>query len=801
MRSIHNRLPGRRLLALAISNTLLFLALPAAHAADGETPACPAGVLKCPKKPVSFEMCGKNDLLDFYVPGLPTEGDRSKAPRDASALKVSSPDDAHYVLEGEAQIRQLDLFLHADRIRYDSETTDYSAEGHVTYQDRSLLLSADNAKGNADLDQCTLDHVRYQLLGARGNGVATVAVMDDPDHAKLTDATYSTCDIGNQQWAFSARDMDLDRTEGVGRAHNVTFRIHDVPVFWLPYARFALDDRRVSGFLFPNVGYSNRRGFDLTLPYYLNLAPNYDATLLPRLMTDRGVMLGGEFRYLTDTSKGTFSAEVMPHDNMANDEERDYATSLPDSRWWYRFQDTTQFSSNWAAAADINRVSDDRYFEDFGRGLYSSAVSFLPSSAYINGRGEWWNASIGGDSYQITDPTLGQQFEPYRRLPRATFNADRALIGDFSTGVNSEFVAFSKDHALEGQRLDLFPYIAYPIETASYFVRPQLGYRWTTYNLDHLDLAQNPLLTRDHPDRGVPVFSLDTGLVFEREMHFGDEAWTQTLEPRAYYLRVPYRDQADLPVFDTQEIPFSFGELFRSNRFVGADRQMDANNLSLALTTRFLDNTTGAERVSASIGQIRYFNQQRVQLPNSNNTTGTPTDWSGSNYVAQLNMQLDDDWRVSTQYQWDPHKRQQGGTDITGKPYFVGRSTDLAAVSIQRRIGTDGIVNFSYRYRRGLLEQYDASAVYPISERWRLVGRWTYSVMEKRTVEALAGVEYDSCCVAVRVVGRHYVNTYNFATANASANNAIMFELQFKGLGAFNGQTEGVLRRGILGYQ
>jgi LPS-assembly protein len=788
VRSIPHHLPGRRLLALAISNILPLIALaPAAHAADSAAQACPAGVFKCPKKPVSFEMCGKNDLLDFYVPGLPTEGDRSQAPRDASALKVSSPDKTHYVLEGEAQIKQLDLFLHADKISYDSETTDYHADGHVTYQDRSLLLSADSAKGNADLDQCTLDDVRYQLLGARGNGVATVAVMDDPEHARLTNATYSTCDLSNQQWAFSARDMDLDRAEGIGRAHNVTIRIHDVPVFWLPYARFALDDRRESGFLFPTVGYSNHRGFDLTLPYYLNLAPNYDATLLPRLMTDRGVMLGGEFRYLTDSSKGNINVEVIPHDNNVVQEELDDNTTLPESRWWYRLQDTTGFSPNWVASIDINRVSDDRYFEDFGRGLYSSAVSFLPSSAYLIGRGDWWNASVGGDEYEITDPTLSSQFEPYRRLPRATFNAEHVVLGNLDAGVNSEFVSFSKDQALEGQRLDLFPYLAYPIETAAYFVRPQLGYRWTTYNLEHLDIAQNPLLTTQHPDRGVPIFSLDSGLVFEREVHFGDEAWTQTLEPRAYYLRVPYRDQTDLPLFDTQEIPFSFGELFRTNRFVGADRQMDANNLSLALTTRFLENASGTERVSASIGEIRYFDDQRVQVPGV-----PPTDFGGSAYAGEIDLHLSDRWRVVLDQQWNPNTHR----------------TDLSTFTLQNRFGDNGIVNASYRYRRDFLEQVDLSAALPITPSWRVIARENYALNDPLapptsphgtsgyTLERFVGVEHDTCCLAWRVIARHWIQN-----VEGQADNALYFELEFKGIGSVGQKTDTFLRRGILGYQ
>lgn len=786
----------QRLLVAAI-----FLALGSlAHAQGGDAPNCPVGVFKCPQKPISWEMCSKSDLLDFYVPDLPTTGDRSSVPRDASALKVTSPDKSHYVLEGEAQIKQLDLLLHADRITYDTDTTDYSTEGHVRFQDRSILMSAERASGNADLDRCTLEGVEYQLLSSRGNGVAQVAVMDDADHTKLSGARYSTCDLRDQQWAFAAREMVLDRVEGIGRARNVTFRVFNVPVFWLPYMRFPLDDRRVTGFLAPAIGYGSRRGVDVTLPYYLNLAPNYDATLLPRVMSQRGFMLGGEFRYLTDSSKGEFSFDYLPKDDMAADEEREYGQRVPDSRWWYRWRNSTTLNSNWGVGVDLNRVSDNRYFEDFGRGLYSSAISFLQSNAYLNGHGSWWSASIGGDDYQITDPALPQIAEPYRRLPRATFTAEKAVLGDLTGGVESEFVAFGKSafwsgnpgsrtrmQPVEGQRFDVFPYLAYPIETSAYFVRPQIGYRYTAYSLDHLDSANNPLLKNRHPSRGTPIFSLDTGLIFERSLTFRDTAWTQTLEPRAYYLRVPYRDQDDIPLFDTQEIPFTFGQMFRTNRFVGADRQMDANDLSLALTTRFLEDATGTERLSASIGQIRYFDDQRVQLPNR-----PPTDWSGSTYAAEIDVRPSDRWRVVLDQQWNPNSKH----------------TDLSTVTVQNRYGSEGVVNFSYRYRRDFLEQVDLSALVPLTPGWRLIGRWNYALnnpnpnpadpkgYEGRTLERFIGVERDTCCVSWRLLARDWIRNIE-----GERDKALYFELEFKGVGSIGQKTDDFLRRGILGFQ
>lgn len=757
------------------------------HAEDSSAPSCPLGVLKCPKKPIDYSMCRKNDLLDFYVAGLPTEGERGDFPANASANAVRSTDEKHYQFEGDAELKRLDQLLRADEILYDSETTDYDARGNVRYQDRGLLLSADNAKGNTNLDQCTLDNARYQLLSSRGNGEAKVIVVEDTSHANLTESTYSTCDLVTPQWTFRSREMKLDQDEGIGRARDVTFLVHDVPVFWLPFARFPLDDRRVSGFLFPDFGYSDQRGFDVTLPYYLNLAPNYDATLLPRLMTDRGLMLGGEFRYLTDSSTGTFAFEYMPHDDKVDEENALYSDSVPDNRYWYKWTDVTGFNQNWSASVNINRVSDDRYFEDFGRGLYSSAISLLPSSAYLNGHGDWWSASIGGDEYQITDPTIAEQFEPYRRLPRMTFNGEKEFLGDLSWGVNSEFIAFSKDHALEGQRFDVFPYLALPIETAAYFIRPQIGYRYTTYNLEHLSESTNPLVDNSHPDRGVPIFSLDTGLVFERSLTIGDEAWTQTLEPRAYYLRVPYRNQDDIPIFDTQEIPFSFGELFRTNRFVGGDRQMDANNLSLALTTRLLEDATGEEHLSASIGQIRYFEDQRVQLP------GVPrTDFSDSTYAGEIDLRINDRWRITLDQLWNPN------TD----------RTDLSAVTLQNRFGDSGVVNLSYRYRRDFLEQVDLSALVPITPAWRLIGRWNYALndptavptdpngQDGRTLERFIGIEHDSCCIAWRVLARHWIHTIE-----GDADNAIYFELEFKGIGSLGQKTDDFLRRGILGYQ
>ena len=765
-----------RLLPLSIGFALhAAAAAPPAPAGSPSTdaPACPIGVYRCPKKADDFSLCKPSALLEFYEPGLPTTGDREAAPADMQADRFDSSDSKKYVLTGHARLQRVDQLLQGDRLSYDSESTAYTAEGHVRYQDRGLLLAADKAQGTTTPNASTLDQVRYQVLSSRGNGTADRARLLDADHAALDRVSYSTCDIDDRRWELRARDMSLNQDQGVGRAHDVTMRWGDVPFLWLPYARFPIDDRRHSGFLYPSLGSSNNGGFDMTLPYYLNLAPNFDATLYPRLIWDRGLMLGGEFRYLTDTQRGKVEFTSLPHDRAANRE-----------RGYFHFENYGVLSSHWGVSVNLNDVSDDRYFEDFGNTLTTVATSLLPSSAYLNGRGSWWSASIGGDRYQITDPSLSDLSEPYQRLPRATFEGEHDLAGPLRVGLDGEFVAFHKSCTREGgsrvcptngQRLDLYPYLALPLEGASWFLRPELGVRSTRYDLDPGNDAIAGSLSDTSPQRTVPIASVDAGLVFERDARLFGEDMLQTLEPRLYYLRVPYRDQSDLPVFDTQPISFDFGQLFRTNRYTGADRQTDANNLTLALTSRLLESDSGVERVAASLGQIRYFDDQRVQLPGQ-----PPTDYAGSDYVGQLDLRLSERWRLSLAEQWDPNRDR----------------SDLGTFSLQHRFGREGVLNLSYRYRRDFLEQADIAALVPLNERWRLVGRWNYSLRDDKTLEGFFGVEHDDCCTAWRILARHYV--HNVA---GDSTNALYFELEFKGIGALGQKTDDFLRRAILGYR
>jgi LPS-assembly protein len=790
------KLPPRRLLAVAAALAVFGGQADASNAqispaspANQTDLACPLGSFHCAPRPLNYAMCRPNALLEFYDPSLGKDTSlRETSPTLVQAQHVDSSNQSVYHLSGEVKLQRADQQLQAERIDYNDGSTDYDARGNVRYQEAGQLLAASHMRGNTEASRGIADDVRYQMLDARGTGTAGQGQMLDAQHTRYSQATYSTCDVGHHLWEFRAKSITINKETGVGVARNATMRLGNVPFLYLPYFSFPVDDRRKSGFLYPTIGNTSRSGYEISTPYYLNLAPNYDATLDPRMYSERGAMLAGEFRYLTPGSRGQLNVEYVPNDHGESD---GLADTKDDSRYLVKFSDRTLLWKGWQFVGSYNHASDSSYLYDYGDALSHAAVYTLGSNAAIVGGGKWWNASFGGTIYQNVNPFVTDRGLPYRQLPYAKFSMDVPLSRWLEFGMDTSAVAFRKTGSVEGQREDIYPYLAADFGTSAWFVRPRLAYRYTAYQLgsDYQDYGyRGPLgngattpFDQKSPSRSLPVVSLDSGLVFDRSTTLFGSGYTQTLEPRLYYLYVPYRNQNNLPLFDTNVMSFDYWQLFSTNQFSGADRQMDANNLTAALTTRLLDDG-GVERVSASIGQIHYFSPQKV----------LNTDWVRSAYVAQLDVQLSDRWRLNSAYQWSPNTRL----------------TDMAAVQLQRRLRTDGIFNFSYRYRRGLLEQYSASVVYPVSERWRLVGAWTYSVKDRESVDALAGVEYDSCCVSLRLVGRSYVNQgyYGFGPVPAGGNinhrdNAVMFEVVFKGLGSTGGQIDPLLRRDILGYQ
>ncbi len=701
-------------------------------------------------------LCARDPALAEYRPAAGRIGERESATTDIHAQRISSETREKLRLEGNVEIERADQRIQADAVDYDRAGDTVDAQGNVRYHDERLFVRGSRVRSQLEAGTSQLDDIRYRMIDTGANGTATRAEVLDENRRRFHHVDYSTCPPQARDWELRASRIDTDDARNRGEGRNVSLRFKGVPLLYLPYATFPLREERKSGFLYPQLGSGSNGGFDLTTPYYLNLAPNVDATLYPRIITDRGFQFGGELRYLYPQHQGLVTGSYLPDDDEAGID-----------RHSYHVEHFGSFGPNYQLQVNLNRVSDDRFFEDLGDSLYTSATALLPSYAYLRGRGEWWNFALGGDDYQVTDPRLTQQSEPYRRLPRVTFDAERALLPWLVAGVRSEGAVFSKEDAIEGTRIDVTPFVRFPIERSGWYVRPEFALRQTNYEIkDELE---------DTPTRTTPIASLDAGLLFERNVTWFDRSLRQTLEPRLYYLFVPYRNQDALPLFDTQELTFSFGQLFRTNRFAGADRQADANQLTAALTTSVFDAESGDEIARASLGQIRYFEEQRVQLPGI-----PPRDFSQSAWVGELDVRLNDRWRVAVTQQWNPE------TD----------RTDLSSVRLQRRIGARSVANLSYRYRRDLVEQLDGSVAVPLSDRWHLVARWLYSLPEQRTLEAFGGFEYQSCCFAFRVLGRHYVRN-----TEGDSNNAIFLELELKGLGSIGRDAEDFLSRAILGYR
>ena len=765
-----SRLPDRR---VRISFRLLplplciALALPA-HARDSE----------------NWGLCPIDDavpaFLDAPVPTGVTEN-RIDLPTDISGDALSASESDRTVFQGNVALRRGDQFLGTDKMTYNQDGT-YLAEGSVRYQDSGMRIVAERARGDQEADTHTIEDLRYQLIEQRGNGGAERIDMHG-DQGALVGSTYSTCPPSQRAWELRAREIDFDTEKGVGVAHNAVVRIGKVPVLYVPWLMFPIDDRRRTGLLYPAVKISGRNGFDWRQPIYLNLAPNYDATLTPRIMTERGVQLGGEFRWLYPGGRGELSGEWMPKDKLPENEPGRYLNDLNgrpiagarlpgNDRGQFKFNGVHGLGRGWRAQAKLGWVSDSHYLEDFSNSLYGLSNWQIRSAAGVYGRGRHWDAGLMADHNQLADYTLTKRNLRYDRMPRAYLNWAQQISGLLQAGINMEAVRFRHEVRNEGSRLDLKPYISMPLEGASWFVTPKLAWRYTAYQLDDALTAANG--GDSAPTRSLPISSVDAGLFFDRKMSFGGDSYLQTLEPRVFYLNVPYRDQGGLPRFDTNPMTFSWGQLFRDNRYTGPDRQIDANQLTTAVTTRFINEADGRERLSASLGQIQYFDDSRVVVPGE-----AAVERGKSAWVADVGVSPTNRWSINAAYQWDPKYRRQ----------------DLASIRTRYLIGDSGVVNLGYRYRRDLTEQADFSFLYPLNPSWSVVGRYYYSIDDRKLLESIAGVQWESCCMAVRLIARRYIRE-----RNGELDDSLRLEFELKGLGSAGQKTESILSRAILGY-
>ncbi|TVQ49346.1 MAG: LPS-assembly protein LptD [Gammaproteobacteria bacterium] len=674
-----------------------------------------------------------------------------------------SADDADLVREGisrltgDVQIRGAGRLLRAESAEFDSDTLELRVTGGVEYRDGNLIVRSEDADFDGTAQRIEFSASTFSLprRPARG-GAGSLEVRGDRT-VRLRDVLYTSCPEGNEDWRLRAGDIRLDADSGFGTGRNVRVDFLGVPILYTPWITFPITDDRKSGFLFPQLRRSNRTGADVSVPYYFNLAPNYDLTLEPRLMSRRGLLLGSEFRYLTRSSEGQAGIEFLPSDQVSGDDRR--YTNL-----FHR----TGFGERIRLTVDGSEVSDGAYFEDLGGGVVSTSQTHLDRRLDVEYLGRDLRALARFQGYQTIDEQILDEERPYRRLPQFLVEGhwpERWLGTDLR--LTGELVNFDRRVGVTGWRMDMQPEISRRFGPPGLYLRPAVALQHTRYRLDNL-----PEDAPRDPSRTLPIGTLDLGALFEREVR--DGRLLQTLEPRLQYVHIPFRDQDRLPVFDTIEPDFGLVQLFRSNRYLGVDRVGDTDQVNLGLTTRVLDETSGRERLRLTLGQTRYLADAEVGLPGA-----PPPGRNSSEYVGELGLVLAERWRLDLGQQWN--------SDLS--------ATTRSEARLQYRRDDQRLINLAYRFRRGALEQGDVSFMWPASERWNFIGRYNYSLRERASLDRFAGVEYRSCCFSVSLVARRYISR-----RTGGSDTAIALQIELRGLASVGDSTRDFIERGIIGY-
>ncbi|OGI40044.1 MAG: hypothetical protein A2140_08595 [Candidatus Muproteobacteria bacterium RBG_16_62_13] len=679
-------------------------------------------------------------------------------PSSISADEVQAEGKEWVEFRGNVEYRRGTDRITTEHLRYHKPTDTLEATGTVNFENaaRERIQTASlKLKIEDEIGETGVSRYNFGLIPARGESRKIEFL--GPGITRLHDVSYTTCPEGQDSWFLKARQLDIDKNDQLGRARGVRIEFMDVPVFYLPYIYFPIGNQRQSGVLPPRIGHSSTFGSYLEIPYYLNLAPNYDDTFTARYMTQRGLMLRNEFRYMTQNSEGSFSLEGLPHDQMANEE-----------RYAGYYHHRQKLNPDWSTTIDLRGVSDKQYLADFGDHISITSQTHLPTNAELVYRGSRWTFTTRVSSFETIDTTIPVADKPYQRLPQLTLGLQPGGVKNgWQPHFDGEWVNFDRRNTtLTGFRTTARPALSFPLSNAWGHFIPKAGAHYTSYNLNN---APDPA-----PSLARGFASLDTGLAFVRNTRYWGQSYQQTLEPRLYYLYVPARDQNHLPVFDTALADFNFDGLFRENRFTGGDRIGDANHLTLAVTSRFLDDRDGHERLRLSLGQIFYYADQTVGLPNGIGVDNR----NDSDLVGEMILWMSGHWhtRLSAQYDQRSDRAQK------------------ESITFQYQPDRRRIVNLGYRFVRDQVGQSDISVEWPIAGRWTARGRSLYSFRDDRNLESYLGAEYNACCWAARAYAyRRYDDT-------RGAVNGIHFEFQLVGLSKYGKVPESPLSQSLFSF-
>ena len=775
----------------------------------------------------------------------PPKDETTPRPAFLSALRMSGEVNREFNAEGEAELRKIGTVVNADRLTYWPLDDETEAEGDVRLQQGEDVVSGPKMRLRIEDQVGYVEQPSYQLkrqlMGGKAaddransnrqleelsrqswwnSGFASPQAMniapgqtrigeklglaqatesrgeadrmefEGENHYRLLNNTFTTCPIDNNDWYVRTTELRLDYDREVGEGNDATVYFKDVPILHSPWLSFSLSGERKSGFLRPSIGTSSDNGFEYVQPYYWNIAPNMDATFSPRLMSKRGVQLNNEFRYLNTALGGAYNgalrAELLPDDNQ-RDGDRRYGISL-------RHDQKT--SNGFTGLINYNKVSDDDYYTDLSSEIAStSQTQLLQQGMLTYGGGGWWNSSINFQQYQTLQPDKDKPvLEQYRMLPQITFNArkpdfyhaDLSFLGQYTNFTIREREQFGTIYP-DGKRTMLYPQIAVPYVTPGWYVTPKFGVNYRSYSLSG-QATSNP----DSISVSLPIFSLDSGMTFERSSNWFGRDYTQTLEPRLYYVNIPYEDQSDIPLFGTGLADFNFAQIFSENQFSGWDRINNANQLTAALTSRLIEPDTGNEIMRAMIGQRFYFTKSKVALNNTVTATSDSDKWDRSDFLAAFSGQILPRVYADTAWQYD----------------LADQETERYSVGMRYQPEPGKVLNAAYRYNRdetAPINQIDFSGQWPITGPWYAVGRVNYAFEDDgtvlstsssggRVIQSVAGLEYNGGCWVLRGVLRRQ------ALTSEDTSTSFFIQLELSGLGRIGSNPLGVLKDNIQGY-
>ncbi len=697
---------------------------------------------------------GQSDPV--ILPGAGT--DPSGQPIEARALSARYELDTSLFLEGDVELRQGSFSVAGSEARYDQTSGQLAVTGPLVSRGAGFVLTGDSADYDTVTGRMDLNTATFLLHGPEIRGSASQLSRVGENQVDIRSGRLTTCAPDRNDWAVVAAEIHLDREEGFGTARHVRLEVKDVPVFYWPWASFPIDDRRKSGLLYPSFGSSSAgSGAYLSLPYYLNLAPHYDATLNPQYIHGRGLFSEVEGRYLS-----RYGESVLQLGYINDDQDwRDENPGVDGERWGLDFSTRAGLGGGWSAWGDYSVVSDEDYLSDLNRTLEISQATHLERRGgvrYLDSR-QFLEAYLSG--YQTLPERIADSDKPYDQLPEILYGINQKL-GGTELSLESQYTYFQRDNesltGLEranGQRLRMVPELALPLRRVWGYAEPSVGVDYTRYQLEDYTAGDSGF------DRTVPVAEWDSGLYFDRQSSLFDIPYNQTLEPRLYYAWADAEEQSDIPDFDTGVTSFNFDQLFTRNRFSGGDRVADANQLTVALTSRFNDLLTGAERARFSIGQVYYYDDLEVSLAGQGAQTRSESPLAGEMSLRPLaNLE------IRSSGLWD----HRTGETEEGRTQLVYHSDDY------RYLATIG-----HTYSRDSLEQTDIGTVFPVTDQVSLIGRWVYDSQLDRTVGSLAGVEYNNCCWSVQLVHQNYL------TSDRELDTRLLFQIQLKGLGGSGG--------------